>query len=201
MYALDVVMAMSICLGMGFMANDATAARCAPEEFLAINSASPRLPHLAKAPGTTGTTGTTSTIGTIGTIGTASATAESARQIVLYEAQLLRLPDASITTGTQWSDKKNRYDGPLLSDVLQLADVRGESIRLFARNDYSVTIPWSDMARFGVILALSRDGQRMTARDFGPLFLMYPRDQFMSELDTPSGVGKFIWQVCRIDVQ
>ena len=195
MDARDVVMAMSLCLGMGVMADDATAARCAPDEFLAIHSVLAGLPMTPRSAQATGTTETN------GAAGTSGSTADSARQTVVSEMQLSQLPAASITTGTQWSDKKNRYDGPLLSTVLQLAEARGQSIRLFARNDYSVTIPWSDMTRYGVILAHSRDGQRLTANDFGRLFLMYPRDQFMSELDTPSGIEKFIWQVCRIDVQ
>lgn len=63
------------------------------------------------------------------------------------------------------------------------------------------TIPWSDMDRYGIILAHSQNGDRLSKRKFGPLFLMYPRDQYASVLDTPTGTEKFIWQVCGIHVQ
>ena len=122
------------------------------------------------------------------------------RGIALSEAQLLALPNHTITTATEWTPR-SRFDGPLLSDVLALARVRGKSIRLFALDDYSITIPWSDMDRYGIILAHSQNGERLSKRKFGPLFLMYPRDQYASALDTPTGAEKFIWQVCGIHVQ
>ena len=119
--------------------------------------------------------------------------------IALTEAELLALPTATITTSTDWTPV-SRFDGPLLSDVLKLAPVQGKTLHIFALDDYSISIPWSDMAQYGVILAHSQDGQRMSRRRFGPLFVIYPRDKFAS-LQTPITGAKFIWQVCRIDVE
>jgi hypothetical protein len=148
----------------------ASAARCTSDSFLSINGMS------------------------------ASDADTGRRRETLTEAQLLDLPSASITTGTEWTPR-SRFDGPLLSAVLALAGVQGKSIRLFALDGYSITIPWSDMERYRVILALSRNGDRLSNSKFGPLFLIYPRDQFASTLDTPTGAEKFIWQVCSIHVQ
>lgn len=119
--------------------------------------------------------------------------------IALTEADLLALPTSTITTSTEWTPL-SRFDGPLLSDVLKLAPVQGKTLHIFALDDYSISIPWSDMAQYGVILAHSQDGQRMSRRRFGPLFVIYPRDKFAS-LQTPVTGAKFIWQVCRIDVE
>jgi hypothetical protein len=152
----------------------ALGARCLPDTFLIIRSES--VPQDAQSGG-------------IATGG-----------LAISEAQLLDLPNHTITTATEWTPR-SRFDGPLLSDVLALAKVRGKSIRLFALDDYSITIPWSDMDRYGIILAHSQNGERLSKRKFGPLFLMYPRDQYASVLDTPTGTEKFIWQVCGIHVQ
>lgn len=132
--------------------------------------------------------------------GESSAVGTEVPAVVVSEGQLMALPMASISTATDWT-AASRFDGPLLSDVLALAKVSGKSIRLFALNDYSITIPWSDMDRYGIILAHSQNGERLSKRKFGPLFLMYPRDQFAAALDTPTGAEKFIWQVCGIHVR
>lgn len=131
--------------------------------------------------------------------GSAAATRASQAPVQLSEAQLMALPISTITTSTEWTPL-SRFDGPLLSDVLKLAPVQGKMLHIFALDDYSISIPWSDMAQYGVILAHTQDGQRMSRRRFGPLFVIYPRDKFAS-LQTPTTVAKFIWQVCRIDVE
>jgi hypothetical protein len=131
--------------------------------------------------------------------GPAAATGAGQAPVHLTEAQLLALPISTITTSTEWTPL-SRFDGPLLSDVLKLAPVQGKMLHIFALDDYSISIPWSDMAQYGVILAHTQDGQRMSRRRFGPLFVIYPRDRFAS-LQTPTTVAKFIWQVCRIDVE
>lgn len=134
------------------------------------------------------------------TIGGPSAgTAVGRPPIVLTEADLLALPTSTITTSTEWTPL-SRFEGPLLSDVLKLAPLQGKTLHIFALDDYSISIPWSDMAQYGVILAHSQDGERMSRRRFGPLFVIYPRDKFAS-LQTPITGAKFIWQVCRIDVE
>jgi hypothetical protein len=126
-------------------------------------------------------------------------TGEQRSVVELTEAQLMALPVSTITTATEWTPV-SRFDGPLLSDVLKLAAVQGRVLRVFALDDYSISIPWSDLAQYGVILAHTRDGERMTRRRFGPLFVIYPRDKFAA-LQTPTMGARFIWQVCRIDVE
>lgn len=119
-------------------------------------------------------------------------------QLRMTEAELVALPTTTITTSTEWTPV-SRFEGPLLSDVLQRAAVRSGTLSVFAVDDYSISIPWSDLASYGPILAHTRDGQRMTRRRFGPLFVIYPRDKFAS-LQTPSIGARMAWQVCRIEV-
>ncbi|MDM0108462.1 molybdopterin-dependent oxidoreductase [Variovorax sp. J22R24] len=175
MNARKLIVVTSIVMGLEFVAPaPALAARCLPDTFLVIRSES--LPEDAQPNGV------------------------AMGGIAISEAQLLSLPVHAITTATDWTPR-SRFDGPLLSDVLALAKVRGKSVRLFALDNYSITIPWSDMDRYGIILAHSQNGERLSKRKFGPLFLMYPRDQYASVLDTPTGTEKFIWQVCGIHVR
>jgi hypothetical protein len=116
------------------------------------------------------------------------------------EAEFLGLPQATLTTATVWTPR-SRFDGPQLMDVLKHVDAQGAEIRLRALNDYTITIPWGDMVRYGVILAHSRNGVRMAASTYGPLWLMYPRDQYPDELSGPVAATKYIWQVQAIEVR
>ncbi|MBT2304014.1 oxidoreductase [Variovorax paradoxus] len=117
----------------------------------------------------------------------------------LTEAQILALPVTTIVTATEWTPI-SRFEGPLLSDVLDLAGARGKTLNVFALNNYAVTIPWSDLIRYAPILAHTQDGARMKRNRFGPLFIVYPRDQYPA-LQAPSMMARMAWQVCRIDVE
>lgn len=115
------------------------------------------------------------------------------------EAEVMSLPQATITTATIWTPR-SRFDGPLLADVLRHVGAVGSRLDVQALDNYSASIPTSDLKAYGPILAHSRDGKRMTARDLGPLFVMYPRDKYPDELNKLFAQARFIWQVRRITV-
>jgi hypothetical protein len=112
----------------------------------------------------------------------------------ISEAQLLKLPVHTITTSTTWTPKST-FSGPLLGDVLDLVDARGDAIELRTIDDYSYTVSATEAERYGAILAYSRNGVRLTVNKFGPLFLIYPRDAYPSELSGSAAEAKFVWQI------
>jgi hypothetical protein len=112
----------------------------------------------------------------------------------ISEAQLLKLPVHTITTSTTWTPKST-FSGPLLGDVLKLVDARGDAIELRTIDDYSYTVSAKEAERYGAILAYSRNGVRLTVSKFGPLFLIYPRDAYPSELSGSAADAKFVWQI------
>jgi len=112
----------------------------------------------------------------------------------ISEAELLKLPVHTITTSTTWTPKST-FSGPLLGDVLKLVDARADSIELRTIDDYSYTVSAREAERYGAILAYSRNGVRLTVSNFGPLFLIYPRDAYPSELSGSAAEAKFVWQI------
>lgn len=113
--------------------------------------------------------------------------------------ELAALPQATIATENEFTDGEVEYSGPLVRDVLEhLALDEAETIRFTAANDYYVDVPSSDFRRYNVILALEADGARLSRRDKGPLWLMYPLSDH-SELKDPIYNTRLIWQVVRID--
>ena len=110
------------------------------------------------------------------------------------EAELLKLPVHTVTTSTTWTPKST-FSGPLLGDVLNLVDARADDIELRTIDDYSYTVSAREAERYGAILAYSMNGVRLTVSKFGPLFLIYPRDAYPSELTGSAAEAKFVWQI------
>ncbi len=82
---------------------------------------------------------------------------------------------ASFTTGSEVTSKPQLFEGVPLRAVLDRVGARGKTMKAFALNDYEITIPFDDL-RFEPLLAMKADGQVLTVRDKGPLWIVYPRD-------------------------
>jgi hypothetical protein len=117
-----------------------------------------------------------------------------------FDLQTLeRLPQHQFTTMTPWSDKPIHFSGPLLRDVLKVTGAQGVSIRATAINDYRINIPVDDALRFDMIVATRMNGERMSVRDKGPLFVVYPFDSQPS-LQHARYYERSIWQLKSLDL-
>jgi hypothetical protein len=116
------------------------------------------------------------------------------------EAQLLALPVHSITTSTTWTPRST-FSGPLLSDVLKIVGAYGSQIEIHTIDDYTCVVPVADADRYGVVIAYAMNGQRLKVSNFGPLFLIYPRDQYPLDLDGAEGDAKFAWQIKSMTIK
>ncbi len=116
------------------------------------------------------------------------------------EAQLLKLPVHAIATSTTWTPRST-FTGPLLSDVLKAVGAYGSEIEIHTIDDYTCIVPVADAAHYGVVLAYAMNGKRLKVSDFGPLFLIYPRDQYPLELDGSAGDAKFAWQIKSMTIK
>lgn len=110
------------------------------------------------------------------------------------------LGSVSVETATPWHEGVVRFEGVSLSDLMDKVAAAGTNVEAVALNDYSVTIPVSDFAKFGVILAYKMNGEYMTVRDKGPLFIIYPFDS-NPDLQTNIYHGRSAWQVSKLIVE
>lgn len=123
------------------------------------------------------------------------------RAPVLYDAErLASLPQHEILTHTSVTDGVQIFVGPLMRDVLAEADLQADAILAIALNDYEILIPTSDFDRFDVIAALTMNGQALTPRDKGPIWIVYPRDD-LAELQDIRYDYRWVWQLIRIEAQ
>lgn len=109
------------------------------------------------------------------------------------------LGTSSFTTTTPWYERPVTFEGVLVTRLMRAVDARGETVTALALNDYATEMPMSDFERFGVLLALKRDGSYMPVRDKGPLFLIYPFDTY-SGLKSRQYYSRCVWQLRRLIV-
>jgi hypothetical protein len=113
--------------------------------------------------------------------------------------QLEALPQTTVATENEFSDGVVSYRGPLVRDVLALVGLDDlDEVRFTAANDYFVDIPTTDFSDYNAILAMDADGEKLSRREKGPLWLMYPISEH-SELRDPVYMRRLIWQVVRIE--
>lgn len=118
----------------------------------------------------------------------------------LDRAMLEQLGVVEVSTTTPWHSGVTRFEGVLLRAVLGLVEARGGTLLATAHNEYSATLPASDAARYNVILAMKLNGETMTLRDKGPLFIIYPFDSEKT-LQNDMTYIRSVWQLRQIDVR
>lgn len=124
---------------------------------------------------------------------------DDAQAIELLAEDLAKLPQVTIVTENAFVDGEVAYTGPLVRDVIDhLGLGAAELFRFTAANDYSIEIPASDFRNYDTIFAMEADGRKLSRREKGPLWLMYPISD-NEELRDPIYVHRLIWQVVRIE--
>lgn len=114
--------------------------------------------------------------------------------------ELEELGTQTIATSTIWSEGVQEFTGLPLITLLEYLGVSEGTLVAQAINDYSVEIPVSDAVEDGPLLAIHRNGEAMSIRDKGPIWLVYPYDlnaKYRSEII----YSRSIWQLDRIQIQ
>lgn len=119
---------------------------------------------------------------------------------VFDRAMLEELGLVTVVTRTPWSDGVSTYEGVSLEVLMEAVGASGTTVTAIALNDYVTTIPLSDFAQYGPILAMRHNGEYMSVRDKGPLFIIYPFDSD-PDLGTQTYFGRSAWQVHKLIVE
>ncbi len=102
-------------------------------------------------------------------------------------------------TTTPWYDRPVRFEGIRMQRLMQAVGAFGTRVMAVALNGYAIEIPMSDFDRYGVLLAMKRDGVDMPVRDKGPLFIVYPFDS-KPELRSHQFYSRSAWQLAKLVV-
>jgi|TARA_R110000850_G_scaffold54279_8_gene129412 hypothetical protein len=116
-----------------------------------------------------------------------------------FDLQMLQdLDGTEFQTSTIWTEGTHIFQGVSLKVLVERLGITGESLLATAINDYAVDIPLTDAVEGGPMVAYKIDGETMSVRDKGPLWLVYPYDD---KADYRSEViySRSIWQLDRIE--
>lgn len=119
---------------------------------------------------------------------------------VFDRAMIEDLPSARLETTTVVTDGVKRFDGFYMRDLLEMLGADGQTVTASALNDYVINIPAEDFERFDVVVATHMDGERLTPRDKGPLWIVYPRDDH-AELQDLRYDYRWVWQLNRLEIR
>jgi len=120
--------------------------------------------------------------------------------LLLDSGRLAAIDTTRLTTTTPWTEGPHEFTGVRLAALIDFLGLSDGVLVAYALNDYSVEIPVSEAAPDGPIIAYAIDGQPMTVRSRGPLWVIYPFDQnpdYRSEVT----YTRSIWQMNRLEVR
>lgn len=126
--------------------------------------------------------------------------AEFEKAAVFDRRALLALDGGRIeTTASGWPDRY-AFEGPRLDVILAAVGATGATVSIVALDGYSVDLSMDDIRRYRPILALVRDGEPLAFGGRGPMWLIFPRDDF-AELMAEEDDARWVWAVTRIEVK
>lgn len=118
--------------------------------------------------------------------------------MTLDRTSLLALPQSSMETRVPWHDGPARFEGPLLSRLMESLGVHGETLIVTGLDGYSIRIPLAEAYKMDAMMAHSCNGKSLSIRELGPLILLYPQgDGFSSQ----QRLFRTVWQVSHITVE
>lgn len=118
-----------------------------------------------------------------------------------FDMQMLeQLGTTTFATNTPWTDAVTLFSGVRLSALLKAVGAQSSAIRALALDNYWYDIKDIDWEEYPVIVAYKRDEKYMSARNLGPLWIMFPFDEF-PELLTEAFKASSVWHLDSLVVQ
>lgn len=122
-------------------------------------------------------------------------------KIVLTRAKLLELDQRTIRTSNIYIDGVAEFRGPGAYEVIDFIGRAGaDTVRITTATDTFIDVTLDELRRFGPILAMEMNGEPLTRRNRGPLWLIYPVDDF-SELEKPTYYNRLIAHVQEMELR
>lgn len=125
-------------------------------------------------------------------------TANGAINLTLSEFEAI--DQSVVETKTPWHPEVTRFSGVSGAALLEYLGNQAVEVSAVALNDYAVTLPVSDLADTGLIFATRIDGEEISIRKKGPIFVIYPFDA-NPKLDNEVIYGRSIWQLKALNFQ
>lgn len=90
--------------------------------------------------------------------------------------------------------------GPLMRDLLAASGFSGTKVWAKALDGYQMDVPMDELQHVDVLAVTEVDGERLTVRDRGPAWLVYPTVD-RPDLRDPIHEARSVWQIKELLVE
>jgi len=94
--------------------------------------------------------------------------------------------------------EQHKVRGILLRDLMKHLGTKAENAKIAALDGYTMDVPTEDFLKYDVVLATEIDGQKLSVRDKGPAWIIYPASKH-PELQDTVYEARSVWQVKSIE--
>lgn len=115
-------------------------------------------------------------------------------------AAIEALGSTTLDTHTSWTDGPQRFTGIRASVLLAALGIRGATVRSLTLNNYETSMSVKDLTDYPVIIAYKRNGEYLSIRNKGPLWIIFPVKDF-PELDGLETDQKMAWNLRHLIVE
>ena len=105
----------------------------------------------------------------------------------------------TIETNNPWVEKPTVFEGVRISDLLEFVGAETATFKANAIDGYTADLEKIDFERYPIIVAYKSGGEYMSVRNLGPLWIIYPFDDF-PELVNEYASATSVWQLIEMVV-
>lgn len=117
-----------------------------------------------------------------------------------FDLEMLQaLGVTEIRTESPWTEGMAHFKGVRITDVLEAVGAKGRSFEAQALDKYKVDFTGIDYEKYPIIIAWELNGELLTVRTLGPLWVMFPFSDH-AEADTLQHRNASIWQLQQLKV-
>lgn len=113
---------------------------------------------------------------------------------------LLDIGMVEFKTTTPWTEGDVTFSGVLLAQLLDRVGPSGSFVHAIAANDYEANIPITILRDEGAIIAMQMNGEALTLRNKGPLWIIFPWSD-KPDLDRVEIHNYAVWQLLSMQIQ
>ena len=124
--------------------------------------------------------------------------ADGGAELQLTLDDLSEMGSTELQTGTPWSEGVSAFTGVTGRRFVEALEAAGTEVVADAVNNYHVTVPFDVFNSDELLIAYARDGQPMSVREKGPLWIIFPFDSDpLYHSDTYKAYA--IWSLIRLE--
>lgn len=136
-----------------------------------------------------------------GNIEQTNATDSGGQPVAEFDMAMLEsLPVTVVETNNPWVEERTKFEGVRISTLLEIIGAKSTKFQAKGVDGYTANIQGVDFDKYPIIIAYKREGDYMSIRALGPLWIIYPFDEY-PELNTEYAGVTSVWQLIDMKVE